>query len=126
MSESIESVSMQRVLDGSRAMGTATTQTQLKQTNQDLEILSADRAQALPNEKTDPVVKIDQVDQLANLKALGNVKLSISIDDTKQLPIIKIFDDETGKELIQIPAEHALNISRTIKAAVGAIFDTKA
>jgi|GEM_PF-1607349 len=126
MSESIESVSMQRVLDGSRAMGTATTQTQLKQTNQDLEIRSADRAQALPNEKTDPVVKIDQVDQLANLKALGNVKLSISIDDTKQLPIIKIFDDETGKELIQIPAEHALNISRTIKAAVGAIFDTKA
>jgi len=126
MSESIESVSMQRVLDGSRAMGTATTQTQLKQTNQDLEIRSADRAQVLPNEKTDPVVKIDQVDQLANLKALGNVKLSISIDDTKQLPIIKIFDDETGKELIQIPAEHALNISRTIKAAVGAIFDTKA
>ena len=66
------------------------------------------------------------VDQLANLKALGNVKLSISIDETKQLPVIKIFDDETGKELIQIPAEHALNISRTIKAAVGAIFDTKA
>ena len=126
MSESIESMAIQRVLDGSRAVDTATTQTQLKQTNQDLKIRSADRAQALPNEKTDPVVKIDQVDQLANLKALGNVKLSISIDDTKQLPIIKIFDDETGKELIQIPAEHALNISRTIKAAVGAIFDTKA
>jgi uncharacterized FlaG/YvyC family protein len=126
MSESIESMSIQRVLDGSRAVDTATTQTQRKQTNQVLENRSTDRAQASLNKGTESVAKKDQVDQLANLKALGNVKLSISIDDTKQLPIIKIFDDETGKELIQIPAEHALNISRTIKAAVGAIFDTKA
>lgn len=59
------------------------------------------------------------------LKALGNVKLSITIDETERLPIIKIFDDETGKELLQIPAEHSLTISRAIKAAVGAIFDTK-
>jgi uncharacterized FlaG/YvyC family protein len=60
------------------------------------------------------------------LKALGNVKLSISIDETKDLPVIKIFDSESGKELLQVPAEHSLNISRTIKAAVGAIFDKKA
>ena len=60
------------------------------------------------------------------LKALGNVKLSISIDETKDLPVIKIFDGESGKELLQVPAEHSLNISRTIKAAVGAIFDKKA
>lgn len=60
------------------------------------------------------------------LKALGNVKLSITIDETERLPIIKIFDDETGKELLQIPAEHSLTISRAIKAAVGAIFDAKA
>lgn len=126
MSESIESMAIQRVLDGSRAVDTATIQTQLKQTNQVLENRSVDRGRASLNEEIEPAVKKDQVDQLANLKALGNVKLSISIDDTKQLPIIKIFDDETGKELIQIPAEHALNISRTIKAAVGAIFDTKA
>lgn len=60
------------------------------------------------------------------LKALGNVKLSISIDETKDLPVIKIFDSESGEELLQVPAEHSLNISRTIKAAVGAIFDKKA
>ena len=84
--------------------------------------------------------RIEQVEQLARfragdgvnslqasaMKALGNVKLSISIDESERLPIIKIFDDETGKELLQIPAEHSLNISRTIKAAVGAIFDQKA
>ena len=64
--------------------------------------------------------------QASAMKALGNVKLSISIDESERLPIIKIFDDETGKELLQIPAEHSLNISRTIKAAVGAIFDPKA
>lgn len=64
--------------------------------------------------------------QASAMKALGNVKLSISIDESERLPIIKIFDDETGKELLQIPAEHSLNISRTIKAAVGAIFDQKA
>lgn len=60
------------------------------------------------------------------LKALGNVKLSITIDETKDLPVIKIFDSESGKELLQVPAEHSLNISRTIRAAVGAIFDKTA
>ena len=69
---------------------------------------------------------IRPVTQDQALKALGNVKLSISIDETKDLPVIKIFDSETGKELLQVPAEHSLNISRTIKAAVGAIFDKKA
>jgi len=66
------------------------------------------------------------VSQDQAIKALGNVKLSISIDETKELPVIKIFDSESGKELLQVPAEHSLNISRTIKAAVGAIFDKKA
>lgn len=72
------------------------------------------------NDNSRPVTQ-DQV-----LKALGNVKLSISIDETKDLPVIKIFDSQSGKELLQVPAEHSLNISRTIKAAVGAIFDKKA
>lgn len=61
----------------------------------------------------------------AALKALGNVKLSITIDETEHLPVIKIFDSESGKELLQVPAEHSLNIARTIRAAVGAIFDEK-
>lgn len=60
------------------------------------------------------------------LKALGNVKLAITIDDSKNLPVIKIFDSESGEELLQVPAEHSLHISKTIKAAVGAIFDKKA
>lgn len=66
------------------------------------------------------------VSQDQALKALGSVKLSISIDETKDLPVIKVFDSDSGKELLQVPAEHSLNISRTIKAAVGAIFDKKA
>lgn len=64
--------------------------------------------------------------QAANLRALGNVNLAITIDESSSLPVIKIFDKDTGGELLQVPAEHALNISRTIRAAVGAIFDQKA
>jgi len=85
-------------------------------------------AAARPKENPDPGRKeiSRSVAQDQAIKALGNVKLSISIDETKELPVIKIFDSESGKELLQVPAEHSLNISRTIKAAVGAIFDKKA
>jgi uncharacterized FlaG/YvyC family protein len=60
------------------------------------------------------------------LKALSNVRLSITIDESADLPVIKIFDSESGDEIMQVPAEHSLNISRSIKAAVGSIFDKSA
>jgi len=68
----------------------------------------------------------DVSDRAARLKALGNVNLAITIDDSAELPVIKIFDNDTGAEIVQVPAEHSLNISRSIRAAVGAIFDQKA
>ena len=64
--------------------------------------------------------------EAAVLKRLSNVKLAITIDESADLPVIKIFDSESGEEIIQVPAEHSLNISKTIKAAVGAIFDKRA
>lgn len=126
MSESIEGIANQRVSGSSIAADTVAANVQSRRSDEAIANRAADREQGSLNVDVDSAANVDRVSQLANLKALGNVKLSISIDDTKQLPVIKIFDDETGKELIQIPAEHALNISRTIKAAVGAIFDTKA
>ena len=126
MSESIEGVANQRVSGSAIAADTVAANIQSRRSDEAIANRAADREQGSLNVDVDSAANVDRVSQLANLKALGNVKLSISIDDTKQLPVIKIFDDETGKELIQIPAEHALNISRTIKAAVGAIFDTKA
>lgn len=126
MSESIEGIANQRVSGGLIAADTVAANVQSRRSDEAIANRVADREQGSLNVDVDSAANVDRVSQLANLKALGNVKLSISIDDTKQLPVIKIFDDETGKELIQIPAEHALNISRTIKAAVGAIFDTKA
>ena len=126
MSESIEGIANRRVSGGLIAADTVAANVQSRRSDEAIANRVADREQGSLNVDVDSAANVDRVSQLANLKALGNVKLSISIDDTKQLPVIKIFDDETGKELIQIPAEHALNISRTIKAAVGAIFDTKA
>ena len=126
MSEPIEGIMNQRVSGSSIAADTVAANVQSRRSDEAIANRAADREQGSLNVDVDSAANVDRVSQLANLKALGNVKLSISIDDTKQLPVIKIFDDETGKELIQIPAEHALNISRTIKAAVGAIFDTKA
>ncbi len=126
MSESIEGIANRRVSGGLIAADTVAANVQSRRSDEAITNRAADREQGSLNVDVDSAANVDRVSQLANLKALGNVKLSISIDDTKQLPVIKIFDDETGKELIQIPAEHALNISRTIKAAVGAIFDTKA
>lgn len=72
--------------------------------------------------------KVDQTSDLDDLtlKRLSNVKLSITIDESASLPVIKVFDSESGDEILQVPAEHSLNISRTIKAAVGAIFDKRA
>jgi len=64
--------------------------------------------------------------EASTLKRLSNVSLSIAIDDSADLPVIKIFDNESGDEILQVPAEHSLNISRTIKAALGAIFDKEA
>ena len=125
MSNSVDGVMGQQVLDKAiQDLGAKTIQR--SQVDSISERQSVTRKQESDSVKNDGPLSSGPIDQLANLKALGNVKLSISIDETKQLPVIKIFDDETGKELIQIPAEHALNISRTIKAAVGAIFDTKA
>ena len=126
MSEPIEGIMNQRVSGSSIAADTVAANVQSRRSDEVIANRAADPEQGSLNVDVDSAANVDRVSQLANLKALGNVKLSISIDDTKQLPVIKIFDDETGKELIQIPAEHALNISRTIKAAVGAIFDTKA
>ena len=126
MSEPIEGIMNQRVSGSLIAADTVAANVQSRRSDEAIANRAADREQGSLNVDVDSAANVDRVSQLANLKALGNVKLSISIDDTKQLPVIKIFDDETGKELIQIPAEHALNISRTIKAAVGAIFDTKA
>lgn len=125
MSNSIEGLSSQNVVDGV-IQGSVNKNRQPSVVNHASERQSVDHSQGSGSVEASQSLSAGSVDQLANLKALGNVKLSISIDETKQLPVIKIFDDETGKELIQIPAEHALNISRTIKAAVGAIFDTKA
>lgn len=62
----------------------------------------------------------------AVLKALSNVRLSITIDEAADVPVIKIMDSESGEEIMQIPAEHSLNISRSIKAAVGSIYDKSA
>ena len=126
MSESIEGIANRRVSGGLIAADTVAANVQSRRSDEAIANRAADREQGSLNVDVDSAANVDRVSQLANLKALGNVKLSISIDDTKQLPVIKIFDDETGKEMIKIPAEHALNISRTIKAAVGAIFDTKA
>jgi len=126
MSEPIEGIANQRASGSSIAADTVAANVQSRRSDEAIANRAADPEQGSLNVDVDSAANVDRVSQLANLKALGNVKLSISIDDTKQLPVIKIFDDETGKELIQIPAEHALNISRTIKAAVGAIFDTKA
>lgn len=125
MSEGVENVISQRAVDSSN-LGVNQKITQPDQSNQASQSRAIDRVQEQASRETVSATSQSSTEQLRNLKALGNVKLSISIDDTKQLPVIKIFDDETGEELIQIPAEHSLNLSRTIKAAVGAIFDTKA
>lgn len=125
MSEGIENAVSQRAVD-SPNLSVVRANIQPDQANQALQDRTVNRLQEQTDVKTVSAASQSSSEQLRNLKALGNVKLSISIDDTKQLPVIKIFDDETGEELIQIPAEHSLNLSRTIKAAVGAIFDTKA
>lgn len=59
------------------------------------------------------------------IRRLGNVKLAISIDETANQPVIRIFDQESGNEMIQIPAEYSLTISQTIQTIAGALFDKK-
>jgi uncharacterized FlaG/YvyC family protein len=81
----------------------------------------ADKPKANVNETLEQVA-----DDSAVLAALSSVKLAITIDESADLPVIKIFDSESGKEIVQVPAEHSLNISRSIKAAVGALFDKSA
>ncbi len=61
----------------------------------------------------------------AQIRRLGNVKLAISIDESANQPVIRIFDQESGNEMIQIPAEYSLTISQTIQTIAGALFDKK-
>lgn len=60
------------------------------------------------------------------LKQLSSVNLAITIDEAADMPVIKIFDADSGDQIVQVPAEHSLHISRSIKAAVGSIFDSTA
>ena len=94
-------------------------------TSQARSVSESERLAAKVETKKEPrAVSVERDDKSDKaLQALGNVKLAITIDDSENLPVIKIFDSETGKELLQVPAEHSLHISKTIKAAVGAIFD---
>ena len=76
----------------------------------------------------DPETKQDTtLDVMAsNLRALGAVSLNITIDQNSREPVIKIMNRETGEEILQIPAEHSLQISKTAKILAGMIFDLKA
>lgn len=60
------------------------------------------------------------------LQRLSSVNLAITIDEVADMPVIKIFDADSGDQIVQVPAEHSLHISRSIKAAVGSIFDSTA
>ena len=73
--------------------------------------------------RAESLKSIEKAEEKSALQRLTNVKLAITIDESADLPVIKIYDNETGDQIMQVPAEHSLNISRTIKAAVGAIFD---
>jgi uncharacterized FlaG/YvyC family protein len=87
-----------------------------------IEMQKPDPAKMASRAKDDADFQVSAI-QASNLRALGNVNLAITIDESSELPVIKIFDKDTGSELLQVPAEHSLNISKTIRAAVGAIFD---
>lgn len=66
------------------------------------------------------VTKLD-----SGLKALGAVRLGISLDESSKKPVIKIFDNKTGEEVLQIPAKHSLHIANTVELVRGLIFDKK-
>jgi len=66
------------------------------------------------------VTKLD-----SGLKALGAVRLGISLDENSKKPVIKIFDKKTGEEVLQIPAKHSLHIANTVELVRGLIFDKK-
>jgi uncharacterized FlaG/YvyC family protein len=73
--------------------------------------------------RTESFTSVEKAEENSALQRLTNVKLAITIDESADLPVIKIYDNDTGDQIMQVPAEHSLNISKTIKAAVGAIFD---
>lgn len=93
--------------------------------------------QALENQRPVDVVRVersrvselDEVDlelTSRNLRALGSVKLRISVDSNGDEPIIKVLNRDTGDELLQIPAEHSLQITKTVKILAGMLFNIKA
>jgi len=61
----------------------------------------------------------------SGLKALGSVRMGILLDQASKKPIIKIFDKESGQEILQIPAKHSLRIADTVEIVRGLIFDKK-
>jgi uncharacterized FlaG/YvyC family protein len=96
-----------------------------------------DDRRALENQRPVDVVRaekstvseLDEVDlelTSRNLKALGSVKLRITVDSNGNEPIIKVLSRDTGDELLQIPAEHSLQITKTVKILAGMIFNLKA
>ena len=61
----------------------------------------------------------------AALKAVGSVKMAIFLDQGSDQPVIKIFNKESGEEILQIPAKHSLHIANTVEIVKGLIFDKK-
>jgi len=61
----------------------------------------------------------------SGLKAIGSVKMGIELDSRTQKPVIRIFDKDSGSEILQIPAKHSRHIADTIELVKGLIFDKK-
>lgn len=94
-----------------------------KATNQALMNHAAKRVESSDGRKIGVSQKASEAPDAELISRLSSVKLAITIDEAADLPVIKIFDADSGDEILQVPAEHSLQISKTIKAAVGKIFD---
>ena len=54
---------------------------------------------------------------------LRNVKLSFEIDKDTEEVVIKVFDQESGDLIRQIPPEEMLNLAKVFKAIKGSFVD---
>jgi len=120
MSESVSGQAVTRAATEINSSAKATNQTLINHATKPVE---QRRVESSDGRNIGASQKASEAPDAELISRLSSVKLAITIDEAADLPVIKIFDADSGDEILQVPAEHSLQISKTIKAAVGKIFD---
>ncbi|GAB1455323.1 MAG: flagellar protein FlaG [Spirochaetia bacterium] len=77
--------------------------------------------------KTEPPVSMDAIlDDLVDVSAAFNKRLSFSLNEKLDQVVVKVIDTDTDKVIREIPPEELQHVHERIREVIGILFDERA